>query len=792
MKTSITSALLMLTGLLSARTVAAPCSGEACSAPPAQGESAAVATRTRADRIEQARAFLPRDESRVEYDAPRAGALYARGARYKMGFDERGATYYPLFGSSYAHAPHALSPDVVSVGGTPIPFDHAALARRVEDRVEIDRGAFREVYDLGPTEVEQSFVFDALPGGGDVVVHIPVATSLAPRATSAALEFHGQGGHVSYGRAVAIDAAGRRASAATEFSQGSITLRVDRAFAAGAELPLVIDPVIATFPISWLATDEVADVAVDAASGNWLVVFEQAPASNDRDVYAVTLNPDGSPRSFGYIDNSPNVWDSARCANGSPDQFLVVARVDEIPNVWNIRARRVTGSTLTVGPELTISEFSEGDCNEPVVGGDATDGGPTNNVYLVVYKRGIGASSGDIVHRRVTSAVVAAPVVIATTWGYVDPEPEISKSCTFYEWLVTWKDAVLATDPATIKARRVHWGGSLLGTAFDVSSSSSFTSTHSVSSALVQPSGTATFVAASTQLIGGTPHVELAAVRGGVVLQTLDLGSALGLAGIQRGPSVDTNGAHFTVVYEHSDASGSYRLATEVAVAGDTLAIVAHDSLGSVASPVPLPRIAAYRHREQFGGTHDLRYAIVWVYANFAVSGALYEGVHGGPKTPFCFGDGSGTACPCGNASAPGAQAGCTNSYGTPGRLVATGDASTVYDTLVLQVTGLPPTGNAPTFFQGTLQANGGSGTVFGDGLRCVVGSIQRLGGPPSSAGSASIGYGVPGTELVSVRGALPPTGGTRFYQVSYRNAAAFCSPATFNASNGLVVTWTP
>jgi hypothetical protein len=33
---------------------------------------------------------------------------------------------------------------------------------------------------------------------------------------------------------------------------------------------------------------------------------------------------------------------------------------------------------------------------------------------------------------------------------------------------------------------------------------------------------------------------------------------------------------------------------------------------------------------------------------------------------------------------------------------------------------------------------------------------------------------------------------GTRTYQVWYRNAAAYCTPATFNLTNGLQLQWGP
>ena len=84
--------------------------------------------------------------------------------------------------------------------------------------------------------------------------------------------------------------------------------------------------------------------------------------------------------------------------------------------------------------------------------------------------------------------------------------------------------------------------------------------------------------------------------------------------------------------------------------------------------------------------------------------------------SPYCAGDGSATACPCGNASPVGADAGCLHSLGSGGTLRAHGYARLSADTLVLVGEGMP---NASAlYFQGTTQVNGGAGAVFGDGLR--------------------------------------------------------------------------
>ena len=99
---------------------------------------------------------------------------------------------------------------------------------------------------------------------------------------------------------------------------------------------------------------------------------------------------------------------------------------------------------------------------------------------------------------------------------------------------------------------------------------------------------------------------------------------------------------------------------------------------------------------------------------------------------------------------------------------------------------------NAPVlYFQGTSQAGtGGNGVAFGDGLRCVAGSVLRLGVHVNAGGSSQ--YPIAGEAPISIRGLIQSPGGVRDYQCWYRNSAAFCTPSTFNLTNGLEVLWLP
>jgi hypothetical protein len=142
------------------------------------------------------------------------------------------------------------------------------------------------------------------------------------------------------------------------------------------------------------------------------------------------------------------------------------------------------------------------------------------------------------------------------------------------------------------------------------------------------------------------------------------------------------------------------------------------------------------------------------------------------------------SGCPCNNPSS--AFNGCANSVSAAGgALDASGAASLSNDTLVLS--GSSMTNSSALYFQGT--TFGYVQTPYGDGLRCVAGTLARLGTKTNSAGASQ--YPAAGDLPISVRGGVGAPG-TRFYQVIYRDGGNFCTPSQFNATNGLAIAWVP
>jgi hypothetical protein len=152
------------------------------------------------------------------------------------------------------------------------------------------------------------------------------------------------------------------------------------------------------------------------------------------------------------------------------------------------------------------------------------------------------------------------------------------------------------------------------------------------------------------------------------------------------------------------------------------------------------------------------------------------------------------TVCPCSNAPS-GSDRGCNNSAATGGAsLSASGISYLSADSLVFTTSGEKPTATS-VLLQGTTLV--GSGAVYGQGIRCVGGTLKRLFTKTAAGGSITApNYGA-GDPTVSARSAAKgnpiSAGQSRWYLVFYRDPVVLggCpAGSTFNATQTGRVDW--
>ncbi|MBK7645255.1 MAG: VCBS repeat-containing protein [Planctomycetes bacterium] len=152
------------------------------------------------------------------------------------------------------------------------------------------------------------------------------------------------------------------------------------------------------------------------------------------------------------------------------------------------------------------------------------------------------------------------------------------------------------------------------------------------------------------------------------------------------------------------------------------------------------------------------------------------------------------SACPCANPPSA-TNRGCDNSSATGGAILAgSGTPSLAADTLHLSASDEKPTATSVV-----LQGNAilPSGTVFGQGVRCVGGTLKRLYVKTAVAGGINApGAGDPSISARSAAlGAAILAGQHRWYCVYYRDATVLGSchaTSTFNTTPTLEASWVP
>lgn len=342
-------------------------------------------------------------DAQLLFDTPGDGRIWAMGSGYKASFGSEGFVYVPFFGAKAPrNFPLHFVLRAVRSGNRDLGFASAVLPARTGDRVVYDRGPVREIYDLTAAHVEQSFAIDA--GPGDLELEIEVRGELREDAGRAGVQFGNGLGLVHYGDAFVVEGADRCAIATT-FADGAIRLRVP-----AAERPagtVVIDPIIHTSAFTHVTNRECRnpDIAYDASSDRYMVVWEHQFSATDTDVFSEFRRGDGTAiaGSLASIDFTTLTHAHPRVANiNSNDLFLVVMQRLQGAQ-WQIWGRRRL-ATSTPQPELfPISDPStSGHCVFPDVGGDPDGSGPARS-WLVVWERQYSATDFDI-HARIVEA----------------------------------------------------------------------------------------------------------------------------------------------------------------------------------------------------------------------------------------------------------------------------------------------------------------------------------------------------------------------------------------------------
>jgi len=747
------------------------------------------------------------DHSRVYWDRPGDGAIWARGRDWKASFDARGATFIPFLGSSAPrNFPVRLELAHVTRGGEELALANAQPSQAADD-VTIERGALREVWHASPDALEQTFVLDALPGSGDLVLDVATASELAAEpSVDGGVRFANELGGVRYGRATAIDANGDRIALADEIVDGARKLRVPASFLAHAVLPLTIDPVLQTNSITnGAAIDLLPDIASDGVNLAYNVVYEQIYSSSDTDVYSISTDSLGAPNpsSVVYIDFTSDTWAIPKIAyNALHQTFLTVAQVGVAGSAHPIiRGRARSATSTSVYAQQTLNGAEPGDKFYVDVGGDPELTGPT--YFFVAWTRNFTANDWDI-HARLVDfdgTPLGTSIIDLENSTAFDWHPRVSKTdgrapFDSQMWNITW----MREQPAgydEVWAAQVRWDGTIVNSTFDITSG--FEASYPVPSSPMDATGYGTNPRpyAVTWFTGSTSDHDtfMATMRGTTVDFAINFNQYDGSdrSEDQIYPEVDTDGAHFAITYlesyNHSASDYDAYVGSVVSTPGQIQVIEGHQNFDFTSLRTDVARVTGTY--SPFIHPYDTQFGMTWnrTASYDQTDGTVLAGVYAMPSDikSYCGGDGNYGNCPCANNGGFPAS-GCPNSASPQGASLGSSGFNFVStDSLSLTAAGMPATATC-LFFQGTAAA--APGTHLAGGLRCAGGTLIRLGAKVASGGSATYPQG--GDLSISVRGQVPAWGGYRYYQAWYRDPHSTCSAGTYNLTDGLSVLWIP
>ncbi len=590
-------------------------------------------------------AAVPADRfAEVLYDTPGDGNLWAMGATYKASFGADGCTYIPFFG---VHAPRNYPVhfrlEGVRVGGQPVPFAAVATPRRNGNRIVLDRGTVREVYDLTPRAVEQTFVVDAdLPG--DVTVDLRVDSELRDDPATEGLQFGNAFGHVGYGTAFLV-AGGTKTEITSTLADGILSLHVPAAERVGAQV--VIDPVITTSTTQSVSIRpfEMPDLAFDATTRRYLVVWEVPYSASDIDLWSEQWNDDGSPvvGSLTVVDGTTAHWSNPRVANlNAYNAFLVVAEHYVAANPegqrYTIRGRTMNAQTRAMSAQTILSGNEPGDKRQPDVGGDPVSATPA--YWLLVYTRIYSATDTDILARRIQGdgTPSGSTIAIENSSATLFDSPQVSQAngdltdISKQRWLVVYSLRFSPTD-RDIYAAGLGWDGTLTHASRAVQASSVDDASPQVSAPAKAEPGATRYAVHWTRKTAQGDRWYATALDTSLITHVAPthLNPVLGVGAVGF-PRIESDGCRFACAF----TLGTPAYAATLAIVGNAFVVQeARQQIGLSNDPYDLALTAC----AATGGS-DLRYGIAWrdalpdpdiigmaIYHGYANGGAQWRSI---------------------------------------------------------------------------------------------------------------------------------------------------------------------
>ena len=504
------------------------------------------------------------DRVLVDADAV-PGAVWALGRGWKAEFAADGMTYHPRLGRTHASATTSFELARVSRGGEPISF-RGATVRSEGERVVLERGSLREIYNLSLESLEQTFVFDTLAGQGDLVLDVAVASDWQVVPGEEHIRFVEPGvGEVRYGRAYAFDAAGSRIELARTWTGDGIALTVPASFLAGAVLPLTVDPVIGSTTSLVLDDDESnPDVCFDSASNRYWLAYQDFFTATDSDVFVVTMTTGGTLGTPFSIDFTGDYWAQPAVASSpaSNNLLVVASTTPDGPGSANadIEGRLVDTAALTTGGAQFLIDTQTQSCTKPDVGGSWWTGASFAD-YCVVWEREFSTTDSDILARVVNQdgTFLTTVIFLANSGLESDFAPAVSKSRgdeSFFGdfWNVAWIRDTDQNGQGTPYSHRIYFDGTLNGATEQVVFNTALASNVDVTSSFdttVPGVGERPFIVAYERDVNaGDIYATVCTQLGPETTSNVSAMEDFDVALITRNPSIATDGTSFFLAFD--------------------------------------------------------------------------------------------------------------------------------------------------------------------------------------------------------------------------------------------------